>query len=103
LKGQSDEESDRLAAEYSAKGNLPGAERHRPHRALIPPKGDLFVMTVTTVFRNLEDERRWKIDQNVRDRFNPKVLYHLYEQVLREDIPWRQWTQWIPDSKLSHI
>ena len=48
---------------------------------------DLFVMTTTTVFRNLEEERVWEIDQSVRDRFNAKVLY---EEALKQDIPWRQ-------------
>ena len=53
---------------------------------------DLFVMTVTTVFRQLEEERVWIINQSVRDHFNAMVLY---EEALDEDIPMRGWNRWI--------
>ena len=61
---------------------------------------DLFVMTTTTVFRNLEEERIWDIDQSVRGRFNAKSLYEL---ALREDIPWRQWNHWVREKIVTYL
>merc|ERR1719229_68602 len=106
LIGHSDEKSDRLAEENLKSGNLPGhnpnkfksesqrAEKEHKKRtkSLMLLQQDLFVMTTTTVFRNLEEERIWDIDQSVREMFNAKALYEL---ALREDIPWRQWNHWV--------
>jgi len=61
---------------------------------------DLFVMTTTTVFRQLEEERIWEIDQSVRDKFNAKSLY---EQALQNDVPWRHWNQWIRDRIVEYL
>eukprot|EP01084_Bolivina_argentea_P270471 459916_1 len=69
-------------------------------KSLIFLNGDLFVMTVTTVFRNLEEERIWDIDQSIRDLFNPK---RLYEDSLRKDIPWRQWNVWIRETIVTYL
>ncbi len=57
-------------------------------------------MTTTTVFRNLEEERIWDIDQSVRERFNAKSLYEL---ALREDIPWRQWNHWVREKIVTYL
>ena len=91
LIGMTDEESDRRAKEGLKSGNLPGHNRNkdvseskraeREHKkrtkSLMLLQQDLFVMTTTTVFRNLEEERIWDIDQGVRERFNAKSLYEL--------------------------
>merc|ERR1712087_888360 len=105
LIGHSDEKSDKLAKQALESGNLPGhrtadksdskrqeKEHKKRTKSLMLLQQDLFVMTTTTVFRNLEEERIWDIDQSVRERFNAKSLYEL---ALREDIPWRQWNHWV--------
>merc|ERR1712228_1056050 len=69
-------------------------------KSLMLLQQDLFVMTTTTVFRNLEEERIWDIDQSVKERFNPKSLYEL---TLREDIPWRQWNQWVREKIVTYL
>merc|ERR1719499_1203073 len=114
LIGMSDEESDRRAEEGLKSGNLPGhnrtkdvseskrAEREHKKRtkSLMLLQQDLFVMTTTTVFRNLEEERIWDIDQGVREMFNAKSLYEL---ALREDIPWRQWNHWVREKIVTYL
>merc|ERR1712087_403901 len=84
LIGHSDEKSEKLAKQAMESGNLPGfnknkdmsetkrAEREHKKRtkSLMLSQQDLFIMTTTTVFRNLEEERIWDIDQSVRERFN---------------------------------
>merc|ERR1712003_238417 len=69
-------------------------------KSLMLLQQDLFVMTTTTVFRNLEEERIWDIDQSVRERFNAKSLYEL---ALREDIPWRQWNHWVREKIVTFL
>jgi len=114
LIGHSDEESDKLAEKGLRSGNLPGHNRHRDQseskraerehkkrtKSLMLLQQDLFVMTTTTVFRNLEEERIWDIDQGVRERFNAKALYEL---ALREDIPWRQWNHWVREKIVTFL
>merc|ERR1712087_981759 len=116
LCGQTDEKSDKLAKQAFESGNLPGhrsghgmgvseskrAEREHKKRtkSLMLLQQDLFVMTTTTVFRNLEEERIWDIDQSVRERFNAKSLYEL---ALREDIPWRQWNHWVREKIVTYL
>merc|ERR1719295_2407287 len=114
LIGHSDEESDRKAEEGLKSGNLPGHNRNkdvseskraeREHKkrtkSLMLLQQDLFVMTTTTVFRNLEEERIWDIDQGVREMFNAKSLYEL---ALREDIPWRQWNHWVREKIVTYL
>eukprot|EP01083_Nonionella_stella_P226033 803132_1 len=114
LIGHSDEKSDKLAKQALESGNLPGFNKHkemsgtkraeREHKkrtkSLMLLQQDLFVMTTTTVFRNLEEERIWEIDQSVRERFNAKSLYEL---ALREDIPWRQWNHWVREKIVTFL
>jgi len=113
LIGHSDEKSEKLAKQAMESGNLPGfnknkdmseakrAEReHKKRTKSLLLQQDLFVMTTTTVFRNLEEERIWDIDQSVRERFNAKSLYEL---ALREDIPWRQWNHWVREKIVTYL
>jgi len=114
LVGHSDEKSDKLAKQGLDSGNLPGHNRNRDvsenkrterehkkrTKSLMLLQQDLFVMTTTTVFRNLEEERIWDIDQGVRERFNAKALYEL---ALREDIPWRQWNHWVREKIVTYL
>jgi len=113
LIGQTDDKADQLAKESMEKGNLPGtgASKEKSNgtekqvvetrtTSLMLLQQDLFVMTTTTVFRNLEEERIWEIDQSVRDKFNAKSLY---EQALQNDVPWRQWNQWIRDRIVTYL
>ena len=112
LKGQSEDDAEKKAKEYEESGNLPGsnakkdsdrktAKEHKNRtKSLMLLQQDLFVMTCTTVFRNLEEERIWDIDQSVRDRFNAKVLY---EDALREDVPWREWNHWIREKVVTYL
>merc|ERR1719420_1556995 len=75
-------------------------ENKKRTKSLMLLQQDLFVMTTTTVFRNLEEERIWDIDQSVRERFNAKSLYEL---ALREDIPWRQWNHWVREKIVTYL
>jgi len=75
-------------------------EQKKHARSLMLLQQDLFVMTTTTVFRNLEEERIWDIDQSVRDRFNAKLLY---EEALKEDVPWRQWNHWVREKVVAYL
>merc|ERR1712130_269057 len=78
-----------------------GEKEHKKRtKSLMLLHQDLFVMTTTTVFRNLEEERIWDIDQGVRERFNAKSLYEL---ALREDIPWRQWNHWVREKIVTYL
>merc|ERR1712130_455210 len=113
LIGHSDDKSDKLAEQGLKSGNLPGhrsadksdskrqeKEHKKRTKSLMLLQQDLFVMTTTTVFRNLEEERIWDIDQSVRERFNAKSLYEL---ALREDIPWRQWNHWVREKIVTYL
>eukprot|EP01083_Nonionella_stella_P222672 794327_1 len=57
-------------------------------------------MTVTTVFRNLEEERIWEINDAVRERFNAESLYKI---VLQEDLPWRQWNEFVRNKIVTYL
>merc|ERR1712130_336460 len=113
LIGHSDAKSDKLAKQAFESGNLPGfggknkdeersaiAKKNERTKSLMLLQQDLFVMTTTTVFRNLEEERIWDIDESVMERFNAKSLYEL---TLREDIPWRQWNHWIREKIVTYL
>merc|ERR1719454_2170267 len=82
----------------SKSGKAPSHKKRT--KSLMLLQQDLFVMTTTTVFRNLEEERIWDIDQSVRERFNAKSLYEL---ALREDIPWRQWNHWVREKIVTYL
>jgi len=69
-------------------------------KSLMLLQQDLFVMTCTTVFRNIEEEGQYTITQNIRDRFNAKELY---EEALSADIPWRQWNHWVRSKVLDYL
>ena len=60
---------------------------------------DLFIMSTHTVFRNLDEERIWNVNQTVRDKFSPKEMYQV---ALKADIPWRQWQHWIREKVTTY-
>ena len=98
LKGQTDQHSQRMA-EKNFKNLLNAAKKPKQDKAgkrqindIMRLQQDLFIMSTHTVFRNLEEERIWVIDQTIRDKFSPKSMYQV---ALKADIPWRQWQQWI--------
>jgi len=116
LKGMDAEQSDALAEKMMKEGTMPGAKTsnrskrrksksskgaHKKRtKSLMLLQQDLFVMTCTTVFRNLEEEGMYSVKQEVRDKFNAKELY---ERALHDDIPWRQWAHWIRDKVIEHL
>eukprot|EP01084_Bolivina_argentea_P184314 317904_1 len=75
-------------------------EHKQKTKSLMLLNPDLFVMATTTVFRNLEEERIWDIDQSCRERFNAKSLIEL---ALREDIPWTQYNYWIREKIVTYL
>merc|ERR1719464_2252242 len=75
-------------------------DRKKRTKSLMLLQQDLFVMTCTTVFRNLEEEGQYTITQNIRDRFNAKELY---EEALAADIPWRQWNHWVRAKVVDYL
>ncbi|ETO11692.1 hypothetical protein RFI_25684, partial [Reticulomyxa filosa] len=75
-------------------------EQKRYPMHVIQVQQDLFLMTTMSVFRTLQEERIWDIDQSVKDRFDPKILY---EEALRQDISWRQWNKWIRDMVVCYL
>ena len=88
-------------------GHYSGPEPSPPNlnRAILPTIqrssfSPSFEITVTTVFRNLEQERIWDIDQEVRDRFNSESLYEL---ALREEIPWKKWNEWVREMIVTYL
>merc|ERR1712129_671463 len=103
LIGHSDEKSDKLAKQGLESGNLPGSNKNRGGGG---GGGDDSQREKqahnqrTKSLMLLEEERIWDIDQSVKERFNPKSLYEL---TLREDIPWRQWNQWIREKIVTYL
>merc|ERR1712013_893361 len=89
LIGHSDEDSDNMAREAKWAKVLHDAEaaptavqkaskEHKKRiKSLVSLQKDLFVMTSTTVFSDLEEERIWDIDESVRERFGAKPMYEL--------------------------
>merc|ERR1712154_289807 len=53
---------------------------------------DLFVMTYHTVFRRLDEERVWNVDEESKEMFSPQIMYPI---ALEQDIPWRHWQEWL--------
>merc|ERR1712130_676449 len=115
-------ESDRIAQQMKENGTMPGlrnrgrdgkkdrrtsktkSRRERTHKkrtkSLMLLQQDLFVMTCTTVFRNIEEEGQYSVNQTIRDRFNAKELY---EEALQADIPWRQWNHWVRAKVMDYL
>eukprot|EP01083_Nonionella_stella_P026838 73898_1 len=61
---------------------------------------EIFRVTMSTVFRNLEQERKWNIDQKCRDVMH---LGFLHTVAIRRDIHWREWTQWIRSHVITYL
>merc|ERR1719464_89769 len=113
-------EADNIAQKMKENGEMPGlrnnrksttgrrvSRRDKPSRthkkrtkSLMLLQQDLFVMTCTTVFRNIEEEGQYTISQTIRDRFNAKELY---EEALQQDIPWRQWNHWVRAKVMDYL
>jgi len=114
LKGLDNAESDRIAQEMKSNGTMPGLrkkkreERHtrkasrreKRTKSLMMLQQDLFVMTCTTVFRNIEEEGQYSITQSVRDKFDAKQMY---AEALQQDIPWRQWNTWVRQKIMDYL
>eukprot|EP00486_Rosalina_sp_Unknown_P005509 CAMPEP_0201568082 /NCGR_PEP_ID=MMETSP0190_2-20130828/8952_1 /ASSEMBLY_ACC=CAM_ASM_000263 /TAXON_ID=37353 /ORGANISM="Rosalina sp." /LENGTH=731 /DNA_ID=CAMNT_0047988815 /DNA_START=2270 /DNA_END=4465 /DNA_ORIENTATION=+ len=105
LLGQTDEKAQRMA-EKNFKNLLNAAQKPKSTPAdkrqindIMRLQQDLFIMSTHTVFRNLEEERIWVIDQTIRDKFSPKQMYQV---ALKSDIPWRQWQQWIREKVTTY-
>merc|ERR1719494_1659949 len=110
LLGQSDEEADKLSDELR---KHPPTTRKRPRRkkepepkkrkdrteSLILLQKDLFILTTTTVFRNLE-EQYYPITQEIKQEFNPNDMYKL---ALEEDISWRKWQPWLTEKVINRM
>jgi myosin heavy subunit len=110
LLGQSGEEADRLSDELR---KHPPTTRKRPRRkkepepkkrkdrteSLILLQKDLFILTTTTVFRNLE-EQYYPITQDIKQEFNPNDMYKL---ALEEDISWRKWQPWLTEKIINKM
>jgi len=78
----------------------PLQEEHKKRtKSLMLLQQDLFVMTTTTVFRNLEEDD-YPITQSLKDGFNPKEMY---EKALANDVPWRQWQNWIHEQIIQKM
>jgi len=78
----------------------PLQEEHKKRtKSLMLLQQDLFVMTTTTVFRNLEEDD-YPITQSLKDSFNPKEMY---EKALANDVPWRQWQNWIHEQIIQKM
>merc|ERR1719150_1389580 len=92
-------ESQRRERRQSSRRDKSRAHKKRT-KSLMLLQQDLFVMTCTTVFRNIEEEGQYTITQNIRDRFNAKELY---EEALQADIPWRQWNHWVRSKVLDYL
>merc|ERR1719150_2170436 len=92
-------ESQRRERRQSSRRDKSRAHKKRT-KSLMLLQQDLFVMTCTTVFRNIEEEGQYTITQNIRDRFNAKELY---EEALQADIPWRQWNHWVRAKVVDYL
>merc|ERR1719379_658634 len=115
LLGQSDEEAEKLSEEL--RKHPPTAQKKRrkdrgKHRdqqvtkqrkdrteSLILLQKDLFILTTTTVFRNLE-EQYFPLNQEIKNEFNPNDLY---KQALNEDISWRKWQPWLTEKIINRM
>lgn len=114
LKGLDNHESDRIAQEMKTNGTMPGlrkkkgkerqnrkaSRREKRTKSLMMLQQDLFVMTCTTVFRNIEEEGQYSITQSVREKFDAKQMY---AEALQQDIPWRQWNTWVRQKIMDYL
>merc|ERR1719397_1488529 len=114
LKELDNDESDRIAQEMKSNGTMPGLRKRRKEdkpskrttrrekrtKSLMMLQQDLFVMTCTTVFRNIEEEGQYVITPAIRDKFDAKVMY---DEALQQDIPWRQWNTWVRKKIMDYL
>merc|ERR1711879_288420 len=77
----------------------PTKQRKDRTESLILLQKDLFILTTTTVFRNLE-EQYYPITQEIKMEFNPNDMYKL---ALEEDISWRKWQPWLTEKVINRM
>merc|ERR550525_202594 len=73
------------------------AVRQDRTESLILLQKDLFILTTTTVFRNLE-EQYLDVPADIKAEFNPNDMYEI---ALKEDVSWRAWQHWLTDKILD--
>merc|ERR1711964_244411 len=61
---------------------------------------DLFIMTTSTVFRNLDEEGKYEITPEIRKVFEAGAM--LIEAKCK-DIPWREWNAWLRNKVLEYL
>jgi len=117
LLGQSDEEAEKLSEELRKHPPTAQKKRRKDRRrdrdqstqqtkqrkdrteSLILLQKDLFILTTTTVFRNLE-EQYFPLNEEIKSEFNPNDLY---KQALKEDISWRKWQPWLTEKIINRM
>jgi len=68
-------------------------------KEVIKLQQDLYIMSTHTVLRELEEERIWIVDEDVRATFAPQKMW---PTVLKADVPWRTWQHWLREQVTSY-
>eukprot|EP00486_Rosalina_sp_Unknown_P015419 CAMPEP_0201595506 /NCGR_PEP_ID=MMETSP0190_2-20130828/192488_1 /ASSEMBLY_ACC=CAM_ASM_000263 /TAXON_ID=37353 /ORGANISM="Rosalina sp." /LENGTH=614 /DNA_ID=CAMNT_0048055521 /DNA_START=963 /DNA_END=2807 /DNA_ORIENTATION=- len=105
LINQTDKKGDELAdmnlqrlMQYAKKQEQAKQQLKSKQLRVVKLQQDLFVMTVEAVYKELEEQKIWRIDNNVRKQFNAEIMY---ENVLKQDIAWRKW-QWFVREQITN-
>ena len=105
LINQSDKKADELAEmnlqrlmQYAQKQQQAKQQLKDKQLRVVKLQQDLFVMTVEAVYKELEEQKIWKIDNNVRKHFDAATMY---ENVLKQDVAWRKW-QWYVREQITN-
>merc|ERR1712154_616111 len=102
LKGQSNDKSDKMAQKNFV-NLLEQTKKQTDQRKIndiMRLQQDLFIMSTHSVFRHLEEERIWDIDQDIMEMFSPQKMYPI---ALKADIPWRRWQHWIRERVTAYL
>jgi len=94
-----EEESHPKKEKEKEKEKTNSREHKKRARHLMLLQQDLFLMTTTTVFQQLEKEG-YKIDNSVKEHFDPKLMY---QDALKEDVPWRDWHKWVGEKVMAFL
>lgn len=105
LKNLTDKRAEELAEmnksrllQYASKKDEEKKQLRTKQLKVVQLQQDLFVMTVEAVYKELEGEGVWNIDQSVKDKFNANTMY---DTVLKKDIAWRKW-QWFVREQITN-
>eukprot|EP01083_Nonionella_stella_P067829 179682_1 len=105
LINQSDEKADDLAnmnlqrlMQYAKQQQEAKKKLKTKQLRVVKMQQDLFVMTVEAVYKELEEQKIWRMDDEVRKHFAAAAMY---EAVLKQDIPWRKW-QWFVREQITN-